>query len=488
MYFEFTWTHFWITLVLIAALMGAVQGTCAYLILAERKISAWAQDRIGPNRVGRDFGLPFGLLQPIADGLKFLFKEQVIPSNVDKLFYLLGPMVALSTALMAIAVVPFGRTTPAPTLLDRRTEAMVEKSAIPLSSAAREKLIETNTEYGEPRGAAWPGTETEKAYLLAADAAWARAESKPTFSERVAEYNDPWNVQFVIAPHIDIGIVYVFAIGSLAVYAIVLGGWSSNNKYSFLGSLRSSAQLISYEIPMGMTVLGVFIVTGSLNLEKILDYQYQHGWNVVFQPLACFLFITSVFAECNRVPFDLPEAEQELVGGYHTEYSGMKFALYFLGEYTHMITTSFLVVVVFFGGWLLPWVVTPESEGILAGILKLLVIAVKMTLFIIFYMFIRWTIPRFRFDQLMSLAWKVMMPLALLNMVAVLYVKHYQPLGEYSHWLLLPVSIALTVGAAAVSLRMPQPPPRAPINYPGHPVTGMSESGLIEGLTTSKRG
>src|SRR5262245_52609197 len=190
MTFEFTWTTFWITLILIAAVMGAVQGTCAYLILAERKISAWAQDRLGPNRVG-----PAGLLQPIADGIKFLLKEQVVPAHVDKLFYLAGPMVAVSTALLAIAVVPVGPTTPAP-------------SAHP-----------------------WPATEAELRAV------------RPQLEAQLQEYND--TVQFVIAPHVDIGVVFVFAVGSLAAYAIVLGGWSSNNKYSFLGGLRSSAQLIS---------------------------------------------------------------------------------------------------------------------------------------------------------------------------------------------------------------------------------------------------
>jgi NADH-quinone oxidoreductase subunit H len=283
----------------------------------------------------------------------------------------------------------------------------------------------------------------------------------------------------------------VFAVGSLAVYGIVLGGWSSNSKYSFMGSLRSSAQLISYEIPLGMSVLGVMMVSGSLNLERIVDYQARHGWNVLFQPLAALLFATAVFAESNRLPFDLPEAEQELVGGYHTEYSAMKFALFFLGEYTHMLTTSFLVVVVFFGGWQLPWLATPKTTGVGDIILKVVSIAVKMGLFIVFYMLIRWTIPRFRFDQLMGLAWKVMMPLALINIVGVLVIKQYEPLGEllrfaewlrggrpalllapvrqyqwldeYRAWLLLPFSLLVLVGAAALSLRLPREPARSPV-------------------------
>jgi NADH-quinone oxidoreductase subunit H len=417
MHYEFTWFHFWVTLILIAAILGAVQGTCAYLILAERKISAWAQDRVGPNRVG-----PAGLLQPIADGIKFLFKEQVVPAHVDKLFYLSGPMVAISTALLAIAVVPVGPTTAPP--------------AVP-----------------------WPQTKAELDAI------------GPDVKAQVAAYND--TVQFVIAPHVDIGVVFVFAVGSLAAYAIVLGGWSSNNKYSFLGGLRSSAQLISYEIPLGMSVLGVFLLCGSLNVERIIDYQTGNGWNILFQPLAFVLFATSIFAETNRLPFDLPEAEQELVGGYHTEYSGMKFALFFLGEYTHMITTSFLVVALFFGGWHLPFVAPADSTGVLAIILKLLLFAGKMALFIVFYMLIRWTIPRFRFDQLMGLAWKVMMPLALVNLVAVLYVKHFEPqIGEWAVWLLLPISLVILVAATLLSLRMPRPRARAPVTYEGHPVTG----------------
>src|SRR5262249_42323166 len=194
---------------------------------------------------------------------------------------------------------------------------------------------------------------------LKADADWAKEHKETPFPEKLKQYQK--EIQFVIAPHVDIGVVYVLAIGSLAAYAIVLGGWSSNNKYSLLGSLRSSAQLISYEIPMGMSVLGVMLVTGSLNIERMIAYQYEHGWNLIFQPLACVLFHQRIFAECTRLPFDLPEAEQELVGGYHTEYSGMKFALYFLGEYTHMITTSFLVVALFLGGGqILPFVPSPN--------------------------------------------------------------------------------------------------------------------------------
>jgi NADH-quinone oxidoreductase subunit H len=407
--------HFLLTLILIAVVMGVVQGTCAYLILLERKISAWAQDRIGPNRVG-----PFGLLQPIADGAKFLLKEELIPKHVDKLFYLLAPAVAISAATLAIAVVPFGDT--------------------PV-----------------PPSRPWMQTvEMERRY----DA------EHPEFREQVEAYNK--TIPFVIVPRADIGIVYVFAVGSLAVYGVVLAGWSSNNKYSFLGALRSSAQLISYEIPMGLSVLGVLLLTGSLNLERIIAYQYDHGWNVLFQPLACLLFVTSIFAECNRLPFDLPEAEQELVGGYHTEYSGLKFGLFFLGEYTHMITTSFLATALFFGGWqVLPWVSMPE--GVPGLILKLLVFAGKMGLFICFFMIIRWTIPRFRYDQLMGLAWKVLIPLALANVVAVLVMKQFLIDSDRprSAWLLLPLSLLILVGGAALALYFPKAPARRAYYFRG---------------------
>jgi NADH-quinone oxidoreductase subunit H len=405
--------HIWIALLFIVVVMGALQGTCAYLILAERKISAWAQDRVGPNRVG-----PWGLLQPLVDGAKFLLKEEVIPGHVDRLFYMLAPTIALGTATLAFAVVPFGRTKVPPT---------------------------------RP----WPQTVKQAEELRAAD---------PDFAEKLEAYNADL-ANFVIAPHVDIGIVFVFAVGSLAAYAIVLGGWSSNNKYSFLGALRASAQLISYEIPMGMSVLGVMFLTGSLNLETILAYQYHNGWNALFQPLALVLFITALFAECNRLPFDLSEAEQELVGGYHTEYSALKFGLFFLGEYTHMITTSFLVAVVFFGGWLLPGVtdaVTPDT--VTSIVLKVVILAVKMALFIVFYMLVRWTIPRFRYDQLMGLAWKVLIPLALANLVLVLVVRQF----EWNRWLLPPGSVALLIAATALSVRMPGRAAKKEVAFRGH--------------------
>jgi NADH-quinone oxidoreductase subunit H len=381
------------TIITIIAVMAVILGLCAYLIYVERKIAAYVQDRIGPNRVG-----PFGLLQPIADGLKFLLKEDVIPSHVDKALYLAAPAIAVTMALLAFAVVPFGPTTPPPRPLP--------ENATPEQTAAYKQQEAASQEY-----------------------------------------------QWVIAPQVDIGILFVFAVTSLTVYAIILGGWASNNKYSFLGALRSSAQLVSYEIPMSLSVLGVVMLSGSLNLERIIQQQSTTGWFILYQPLAFLLFMLSAFAECNRLPFDLPEAEQELVGGYHTEYSSMKFAMFFLGEYAHVITTSFLMTILFFGGWHFPFIAEPGPGG---WALKLLVIVVKVTFFIIFYMLVRWTLPRFRFDQLMHLAWKVLIPLALINFVAVLVVKEM----GWSLWWLLLVSVVCFVGAAFMAVRVRPPSAR----------------------------
>jgi NADH-quinone oxidoreductase subunit H len=199
---------------------------------------------------------------------------------------------------------------------------------------------------------------------------------------------------------------------------VILGGWASNNKYSFLGGLRSSAQLISYEIPLGMSVLGMVLLAGSLDLNAIINWQDRHVWGFIAQPIGFLLFMTSAFAETNRLPFDLPEAEQELVGGYHTEYSAMKFGMFFLGEYLHVITVSYLTVILFFGGWDIPFLLDQEQSGWLFALAKVLVMILKVVLVILFIMWVRWTLPRFRYDQLMDLAWKSLIPLALINLVA----------------------------------------------------------------------
>ena len=336
--------EFWgyvIVLVKILAVVGISQGTVAYLILVERKIAAWAQDRLGPNRVG-----PLGLVQPLVDGAKMLLKEDVTPGYVSKPVYILAPAIAIIAATIGFAVVPFGpvgRT--APVLFGHR-------------------------------------------------------------------------IDFQIAPQVDIGFLYILAIGSLAVYGVILAGWASNSKYSFLGGLRSSAQLISYEIPMGLSVLGIILLTGTLDLTRIIEWQDRHVWGVVVQPLGFLLFLISAFAETNRLPFDLPESEQELVGGFHTEYSAMKFGMFFLGEYLHVITVSFLTVILFGGGWGIPFVSMANREGWFWAVVKLAVISAKVGLMIVFMMQVRWTLPRFRYDTLMDLAWKRMIPLALINLTA----------------------------------------------------------------------
>lgn len=358
------------TVLTIAVAVGGVLGTVAYLILLERKLSAWMQDRRGPNRVG-----PFGVFQPLADGLKFLLKEDLIPAHADKVLFLAAPCIGLLTTLLAFAVVPFGPTGSSPT-----------------------------------------------------------------------EY-----LRFVIAPNVDIGIVFIFAITSLAVYGVILGGWSSNNKYSALGALRASAQVISYEIPLGMSVLGVALLGGTLNLESVVAHQATGGfwsWYIWTQPLAALIFFTSAMAEANRLPFDLSECEQELVGGFHTEYSSMKFALFFLGEYTHVITTSFLTVILFFGGWHFPWIASPETAFAGAWLVKVLVLLAKVFCVIVFIMLIRWTIPRFRFDQLMNLSWKALIPLSLANMLAVMTVRQF----GWNDWWLPPISMGLFCGAGIIGV------------------------------------
>jgi len=325
-------------LIKILVVVGITQGAVAYLILVERKVAAYTQYRIGPNRAG-----PFALLQPLADGAKMLLKEDVIPKYVSRPLYLLAPWIAITTAMIAFAVVPFG----------------------------------------------------------------------PVGPDQI--------INFQIAPYVNIGVLYVFAIGSLAVYGVILAGWASNNKYSFLGGLRSTAQLISYEIPLGLSILGMVLIAGSLDLNDIINWQDRRGfwgWGIFVQPLGFLLFFVSAFAETNRLPFDLPEAEQELVGGFHTEYSAMKFGMFFLGEYLHIITVSYITVILFFGGWDLPFILSQDQTSVWSAALKVLVMIVKVGLVILFMMWVRWTLPRFRYDQLMELAWKSMIPLALINLVA----------------------------------------------------------------------
>jgi len=344
----------------IGLLVGGLMTAAAYLVLLERWIAAWVQDRRGPNRVG----IPltkirlFGLGQPLADGLKIILKEDFTPQHVDKVLYTAAPLVILAASLAIFAAIPFGSVLP------------------PLNI---------------------PGLP------------------------------DP--VPFLVAPGLDVGVLWVFALSSIAVYGVLLGGWASNSKYSFLGGLRSSAQLLAYEIPLGLGLLGVVLAAGSLKLDAIMNAQAESGiWYVFAQPLGFLVFMVASFAEAARLPFDLPEAEQELVGGYHTEYSGIRLLLFLVAEFLHMITAAFLIVILFLGGWHL-WGVTGSGQEVtwLGAALRCGVLSAKILAVIVFFMLVRWSWPRFRFDQLMNLAWKVMLPLGIANLVVVATVEEFRP-------------------------------------------------------------
>lgn len=352
----------------------------AYLIYLERKISAYIQDRLGPNRTGFDFGQPalaflkgkLGLGQSLADGLKFLLKEDYTPSKVDKVLFTLAPMLSIAPALIGFVVIPWGGMWAFPPVSEW---ALFD---LPLVGWVLRSL--------------W----------LEDLAMWAMG-------------SEGGGIVHVTGAYVNVGIIYLLAVASVGVYGITLGGWASNNKYSFLGGLRSTAQMISYEIPLGLSLLAVLLLTGSVMPQGIIDYQLEHGWLLLSQPIACILFFTCALAEANRAPFDNAEAEQELVGGYHTEYSSMRFALFFLAEYSHMITASAFFALLFLGGYHLPFVALtdPASTTFLAAVVKCLVFALKIFLLISFMMVIRWTLPRLRYDQVMMLGWQSLIPVAL---------------------------------------------------------------------------
>ncbi len=324
-----------LSLVVFAAIMTAV----AYCIYFERKISAWMQDRVGPNRVG-----PLGLLQPMADGAKFLLKEDIIPAFVDKPLFVLAPAFALIMGLAGFAILPWGG------MVDLDGDGVVDV---------------------------------------------------------MCQVADP-----------GVGLLYLLAVGGMAVYGVVVGGWANNNKFAFLAAMRATAQMLSYEIPMALVILLVVMTTGQLGLDDIARSQMGEGnlWHVCHHPVAFFIMLVTLFAETNRTPFDMAEAEQELIGGYHTEYSALKFGLFFLGEYAHMIIGSGFVIVLFLGGWHLPWVsfLQPEATSVWAMLAKMSVFATKIAAFLFLFMWVRWTLPRFRFDQLMRLSWKGLLPVCLM--------------------------------------------------------------------------
>jgi NADH-quinone oxidoreductase subunit H len=341
-----------------ASIFGLVMIVVAYTTLAERRVSAFIQDRRGPNRVG-----PFGLLQPIADGIKNILKEETLPATASRFFFVLAPILVLVPSLVTFAVIPF---------------------AAPL----------------------------------------------PT----------PWGVVDMVIADVPIGILYVLAFSSLAVYGVVLGGWASNNKYAFLGALRASAQMVSYEVALGLSLIAVIMMAGNVTLTEIVWQQQQLGmWYAFPLSLAFILFVISAFAETNRLPFDMPEAESELVTGYHTEYSAMKFSAFMISEFGHMVTASALMATLFLGGWDLPgtwdnafWYQGQLISGFAADgstilaqpsalktLLTFLGFAAKTGFFLVTYIWIRWTLPRFRYDQVMALGWKVMLPTSLAYVMLV---------------------------------------------------------------------
>jgi NADH-quinone oxidoreductase subunit H len=320
-------------------MFGVLVLGAAMAVLAERRVSAFIQERLGPNRVG-----PGGILQPFADVVKLVMKEDIVPRQANRFIHDLAPIISITIALSTFAIIPFGNTIE---LFGRQIKLMI------------------------------------------AD--------------------------------VDIGILYLLALTSIGVYGVSLAGWSSNNKYSLLGGLRSSAQLISYELSMGLSLIGVIMISGTLRLDQTVLQQtaYWWGiipkWNIFLQPLGFITFMIASFAETNRLPFDLPEAEPELVGGYHTEYTGMKFGLFFLAEYANVITSSAVTVTLFFGGWHLPFAEQWGLSPLMLSLVQMLTFLTKVILLVVFFIIVRWTIPRFRYDQLMRIGWKVMLPMAIAN-------------------------------------------------------------------------
>jgi NADH-quinone oxidoreductase subunit H len=320
-----------ISLIKSLAVIFVLMTAAAYSVWLERKVSAHIQNRWGPTKVG-----PFGLLQPLADGVKFIFKEDLVEANVYKPLYIAAPIIAMMFALTSIAVIPFGN--------------------------------------------------------------WVEV--------------GPWGTYLQVTD-MNIGLLVILGCTSMGVYGVALAGWSSNSKYSLLGGLRASAQMISYEVSLGLALVGVLIMAGSLSLRDIVESQRHFHLNIFFQPVGFFVYLISAYAETNRAPFDLPEAESELVAGYHTEYSSMKFAMFFVAEYCSMVTVACLATLMFFGGWLGP----VGGPPILQALLPVLWFCLKVFFFMFLYVWVRWTLPRFRYDQLMAFGWKILLPLAVANIV-----------------------------------------------------------------------
>jgi len=323
-------------LILIVVVISASLVIAMYTTFAERKVAAILQDRRGPNRAG-----PFGLLQPLADGLKLFFKEEIIPDFSNKFLFVLGPALAMLTAMMTSAIIPWG--------------------------------------------------------------------------DKVELFGREISLQIT---DVNVGILYVFGVVSLGVYGIMIGSWASNNKFSLMGGLRAASQIISYELAMGISIIALLMVTGTLSLKEMVVQQQAGYWNIVKQPLGFLIFLICAFAECNRTPFDLPEAENELIGGYHTEYSSMKLGFFLFAEYINMFVSSVIMATLFFGGYDIPFFNEASLSPNIAAILGIVALMAKVVFFIFLFMWVRWTIPRFRYDQLMHLGWRILIPLALFNMLA----------------------------------------------------------------------
>ena len=452
----------WITLVVHLTVLGTV----AYLILLERKTASWVQDRIGPNRVGLGFGIipflkdkkMFGLGQPLADGVKFILKEDYQPKNVDRYLFTAAPMIFIIVIIISIAVIPWGgikqstKTVALPAAVDPAAVTVVDNEV-----RNDDGVVESKIPFG----------------VRVVDV-------RPAGSAQAVEVT--YRYAFQIAD-LNIGVLFVLAALSLAVYGVVVGGWASNNKYSFIGGLRATANMISYEIPLGLSVLAIVIMFGTLDLNLIVNRQVGYwgfipAWNIFTQPLAFLMFLICIHAEANRAPFDTAEAEQELVGGYHTEYSAMRFALFFLAEYAGMITTSAVCVALFFGGWHLPGLggsVDPTDPGVTESFILCVIrgmVFFGKTLAIVFvFMWVRWSLPRFRFDQIMMLAWRGLIPIALVQLMitaVVLYLlpPRFAPNVEDGNRILpfgtalalLVANGVLLVGAMLVSRMLPPAP------------------------------
>lgn len=331
-------------IILVVVVFAVTLVVAMYSTYAERKVAAFLQDRIGPNRAG-----PFGILQPLADGIKMFMKEEVIPGASNKALFIIGPSLVLLTACMTGVVIPWG----SPLIID---------------------------------GTVYPLQITD----------------------------------------VNIGILYLFGVISLGVYGIMIGGWASNNKYSLLGAIRASSQMISYEVAMGLSIIALVMTTGTLSLSQIAEQQYGWHWNVLVQPLGFFIFIICAFAETNRAPFDLPECETELVGGYHTEYSSMKLGFFLFAEYINMFISSAVIATFYFGGYNMPFIERFVQDPNWLAILGVVFLFVKIVFFIFVFMWVRWTLPRFRYDQLMNLGWKILLPLSLLNLLITVVIEYFR--------------------------------------------------------------